>query len=84
MAAKVQTTLKIDRLPVVKDRTGMGRSTIYKKIALGEFPAPIALGARSVGWDAAEVDAWIAERLKNGGRERVGRVVGKSRKSAAV
>jgi prophage regulatory protein len=53
----------IIRLPVVKQRTGLSRSTIYLRAAQGEFPAPIKLGARASGWIADEVDAWIAARI---------------------
>jgi len=52
------------RLPDVKARTGLSRSTIYLRISQGTFPAPIALSVRSVGWIESEVDAWIAERIK--------------------
>ena len=50
------------RLNQVKARTGLSRSTIYAKLASQEFPRPIRLGLRSVGWIASEVDAWIQER----------------------
>jgi prophage regulatory protein len=52
------------RLPEVKARTGLSRSTIYLKMAEGSFPEPIALGVRSVGWIESEVDAWIAQRIE--------------------
>ena len=52
------------RLPDVKARTGLSRSTIYLKIAEGTFPEPISLGARSVGWVESEVAAWIARRIE--------------------
>jgi len=32
---------------VIKD-TGLGRSSIYKRIAQGEFPKPVPLGGRAV------------------------------------
>jgi prophage regulatory protein len=51
------------RLPAVKLRTGLSRSTIYLRIAQGRFPAPISLGARAVGWIEAEIDDWIARRI---------------------
>lgn len=53
----------IIRLPLVKARTGLSRSSIYLKIADGTFPAPIGLGARSVGWLESEVIAWINDRI---------------------
>lgn len=58
------------RLPLVRARTGLSRSTIYLKISEGTFPAPISLGERSVGWIESEVDAWIAERIKESRESR--------------
>ena len=52
------------RLPEVKARTGLSRSTIYLRIAEGKFPPPINLGERSVGWVESEIDAWIATRIE--------------------
>ena len=40
--------------------TGLGRSTIYKKLSDGTFPAPVRLGPRAVGWRLADIDAWLA------------------------
>jgi prophage regulatory protein len=51
------------RLPAVKERTGLSRSTIYLRVAQGQFPAPVSLGARAVGWIASEVDAWLAQKI---------------------
>ena len=55
------------RLPQVINTTGLPRSSLYAKIAEGEFPAPIKLGQRSVGWSAAEVEAWIDTRISQRG-----------------
>ena len=46
---------------------GVPRSTLYAKVAEGEFPTPIKLGQRSVGWSAAEVEAWIDSRISQRG-----------------
>jgi prophage regulatory protein len=54
---------KIIRLKQVKMRCGLSRSTLYNRIATGEFPRPIALGPRSVGWIESEIDAWITARI---------------------
>ncbi len=54
---------KIIRLQTVKARCGLSRSTLYNRMAAGEFPSPIALGARSVGWVESEINAWIAARI---------------------
>lgn len=51
------------RLPQVRDRVGLSRSEIYRRIAMGDFPAPVPLGARVVAWDADEVQEWIRRRI---------------------
>ena len=56
--------ITILRLPQVLARTGLSRSTIYAKVAAGEFPEPISLGARAVGWLADEVEAWLVARVE--------------------
>lgn len=58
------TTDTILRLPQVKQRTGLSRSTIYARIKAGQFNAPISLGARAVGWLASDVDAFIESCIK--------------------
>jgi prophage regulatory protein len=61
------------RLPAVKTRTGLARSTIYLRIAEGTFPRPVSLGARAVGWVDAEVEAWIAGQIESSRRFHEGR-----------
>jgi len=50
------------RLPEVMRLTGLGRSTIYRLLAVGQFPAPVQLSVRAVGWRRTDVDHWTAER----------------------
>jgi prophage regulatory protein len=52
------------RLPTVKARTGLSRSSIYLFISQGAFPKSIALGDRAVGWIESEVDEWIKKRIE--------------------
>jgi prophage regulatory protein len=47
------------RLPAVKTRTGLSRSTIYLRVSEGTFPRPVSLGARAVGWLESEIDRWV-------------------------
>lgn len=56
-------THTILRLPEVKARTGLSRSTIYFRIAEGAFPKPVNLGGRAVGWLEAEVQDWLQQRI---------------------
>jgi prophage regulatory protein len=51
------------RLPVVKARTGLSRSTIYLRVADGSFPRPVSLGARAVGWVESDVEGWISRKI---------------------
>ena len=52
------------RLPNVKARTGLSRSTIYLRISEGSFPKPISLGERAVGWLESDIQDWIQKRIK--------------------
>jgi prophage regulatory protein len=58
------TTTSLLRLPVVRARTGLSRSSIYARVAAGTFPRPIAIGPRAVAWPSDAVDAWIGERIR--------------------
>ncbi|EMM2266961.1 AlpA family transcriptional regulator [Pseudomonas aeruginosa] len=55
--------MRIIRLKDVIDSTGIARSTIYKLIGEGEFPKPVPLVGRSVGWVESEVHEWIRGRI---------------------
>ncbi|HFL2038801.1 TPA: helix-turn-helix transcriptional regulator [Stenotrophomonas maltophilia] len=50
------------RKPEVCSIVGLKKSSIYAKVAAGEFPAPKQLGKRAVAWSANEVFQWLAER----------------------
>ncbi len=64
MSKKIQNAFIILRRKQVESRTGLSRSTIYARIAAGEFPSPINLGSdRAVGWLEAEIDQWVQSRI---------------------
>lgn len=52
---------KIIRLPEVKQRTGLSRSTIYLRMSKGLFPKSISLGERAVGWVESDIELWVSE-----------------------
>ena len=58
---------RILRLEEVEAKSGFKRAHIYNLMKEGKFPKALRLGVRAVGWDSAEIDQWIADRL----RERV-------------
>ena len=64
MADKSREALSIERRKQVQARTGLGRSSIYDGVRAGTFPAPVRIGARSVGWLTHEVDAWISAQVE--------------------
>lgn len=54
-------TSRILRQKKVSERTGLPRASLY---VLDDFPKPIQLGGRRVGWIEAEIDEWIELRKK--------------------
>lgn len=59
-------TNTILRLPEVKARTGLSRSSIYLYVQKGLFPSPVSLGPRAVGWREQDVIGWIESRQTAG------------------
>jgi prophage regulatory protein len=53
------------RLSDVEQKSGFKRSLIYNLMSQGKSPKSARLGVRAVGWDAAEIDQWIADRLQD-------------------
>ena len=54
------------RKPAVLKATGLSKSTLYRQIATGAFPAPLRLGPRAVGWLESAVSAWVESRPRVG------------------
>ena len=59
------------RLPAVKARSGLSRSTVYLRISQGLWTHPVNLGGRAVAWPADEVDALNAARIAGPTDEQV-------------
>jgi len=57
-------THTILRLPAVKARTGLSRSTIYLRVAESTFPKPVSLGGRAVGWVESEIQQWLEHQIE--------------------
>ncbi|MDQ0390434.1 helix-turn-helix transcriptional regulator [Labrys monachus] len=55
---------RIIRLKTVLARTGLSRSTLYRKIAEGTFPAQLRISTNGSGWHESDVDRWIADPVK--------------------
>jgi prophage regulatory protein len=68
--------LQVIRLALLVKKLGISRSTAYAKMKAGgayfdpDFPTPIPLGARAVGFFAHQADQWLltqAARSTGGG-----------------
>ena len=55
---------KIYRLPEVMDMTGLSRSSIYLRVSTDEFPKPVKLGRRAVGWPEDTIIAWQSRMME--------------------
>ncbi len=64
MAEQNRTTQTILRRKQVEARTGLRRSSLYDQIRRGEFPAPVPIGRKSVGWLESEVADWITNCIE--------------------
>ncbi len=51
------------RIGDVIKSTGLSRSTIYLKMAQGDFPNQHELTERCVAWDEDEIQEWILSKL---------------------
>lgn len=51
---------RILRLRSVLERTGLSRSTLYRKMQLGTFPKQLRISARCAGWRESDVDEWLS------------------------
>ena len=50
------------RIDAVIRTTGLGRSTIYRLVTAGDFPAPVRISTRAVAWRRTDVETWSAGR----------------------
>ena len=55
---------RIVRLKTVLDRTGLSRSTLYRKIAEGTFPAQVRISVHGAGWHESAINRWIADPVR--------------------
>lgn len=52
---------RIIRLKTVLSRTGLSRSTMYRKIAEGTFPCQVKISIHGAGWRESAINRWIAD-----------------------
>jgi prophage regulatory protein len=54
---------RIIRLKTVLSRTGLSRSTIYRKITEGTFPSQLSISIHGAGWRESDINRWIADQV---------------------
>lgn len=47
------------RLPEVKDKTGLSKSAVYKKIKDSVFQVSVPIGSRAVTWFESDINEWL-------------------------
>jgi prophage regulatory protein len=55
------TGSRILRLKSVLDRTGLSRSTLYRKIERGTFPKQVRISERCIGWRESDLERWLRD-----------------------
>ena len=53
---------RILRRHEVESQIGLSRSSIYQMMSDGDFPLPIKLGKRAVGWREQDLNEWLSNR----------------------
>ena len=51
---------RIVRMKTVLARTSLSKSTIYRKIGKGTFPAQLKISTNGSGWHESEINRWVA------------------------
>ncbi len=54
-------TDRILRIRTVLQRTGLTRSTLYRKINDGSFPRQVSISVHGAGWRESAINRWIAD-----------------------
>ena len=60
--------LKLLRVKNVSDKTTRGESTVWLKVARGEFIPPVKIGGIAF-WKESDVDAWIESQFAKSHKE---------------
>lgn len=49
-------------LPRVCQIAGVSRGTLYNWVRDGDFPAPVQVGPRRIGWRMSDLSSWVLSR----------------------
>ncbi|MFD1104386.1 helix-turn-helix transcriptional regulator [Sphingobium olei] len=54
---------RIIRLKTALARTGLSRTTLYRKMGEGTFPRQVKISIHGTGWRESAVNRWIADPM---------------------
>ncbi len=61
----MNTDVQLLRISDVSKKTTLAKSTLWLRIAQGQFPKPIKLSPAISVWRQSDIEAWIEECSKN-------------------
>lgn len=61
---KIQPNVKILSRREVYEGLGVSTVTLWRMVRDGQFPKPIRISARRVGWSEESVRAWLTDRAE--------------------
>ncbi|MEN3748371.1 AlpA family phage regulatory protein [Sphingomonas sp. HF-S3] len=56
---QTETPDRILRIKTVLERTGLSRSTMYRKMQAGTFPPNVQISTRCAGWRESAIADWL-------------------------
>ena len=59
-----ETQRRLIDLKEILSRQPYRRTSIYRKVRTGEFPAPIKIGPNRIAWLESEFEQWLEERIR--------------------
>jgi len=60
----MNSPIKLLRIADVANKTTLAKSTIWLKMASGEFPKPTKLSAAINVWKESDIDSWIEGKFE--------------------
>jgi prophage regulatory protein len=72
---------RILRMRTVLDRTGLSRSTLYRKMRDGTFPNQVLISEHCRGWRESAINRWIADPVAYIENKTAERILGSAMRS---
>lgn len=63
MSLQTEPSDRILRIKTVLERTGLSRSTMYRKMQNGTFPKNVQISTRCAGWRESAVVEWLKDPM---------------------